>query len=493
MKHKARALMVWGASSNAGKSLVATALCRWAARQGIDVAPFKAQNMSNHARVVPDADGAEGGCGEIGSAQYFQALAARVAPCIDMNPVLLKPERDTASQVVLHGHVNAELSRLPWRERSALLARAARESYERLAARHELIVIEGAGSPAEINLAANDFVNLDVMHWSAARALLVVDIDRGGAFAHAYGTWSLLPAALRGRLDGFVFNKFRGDVDLLEPGPRMLATHTGLPLLGVLPMLADHALPEEDGVMTFDRGGDVEGDAMEIVVIATPRASNLDEFAALRRLPGVRLRWAREASQARTRGCLVLPGSKQVSGDLRWLRESGIAEAVRRHAARGRLVLGICGGMQMLGARLIDADGADGEAGVDVPGLGLLPLVTVYAGAKRVRRGSACFDNTQGPWAALQGVAVETYEIRVGHTEATDSRSVVAHAGDGVAVAWQGGCVLGTALHGVLESADVLKAMWSCRAPSLDAGLDALADVIAPVCERGPVRRALFG
>jgi adenosylcobyric acid synthase len=488
--YKARALMVWGASSNAGKSLVATALCRWAARQGIDVAPFKAQNMSNHARVVPDADG---GAGEIGSAQYFQALAARVAPCVDMNPVLLKPERDTASQVVLHGRVDAALSKMPWRERSARLAQAARQSYERLAARHQLIVIEGAGSPAEINLAAHDFVNLDVMHWSAARALLVVDIDRGGAFAHAYGTWSLLPAALRGRLDGFVFNKFRGDIRLLEPGPQMLATHTGLPLLGVLPMLADHALPEEDGVMTFERGSDEDDDAMEIVVITTPRASNLDEFAALRRLPGVRLRWAREASQVRSNGWLVLPGSKQVSGDLRWLRESGIADAVQRHVARGRPVLGICGGMQMLGMRLVDADGADGEAGVDVLGLGLLPLATTYAGAKRVRRGSARFDNAQGPWSALQGVAVEGYEIRVGRTETTDSASVIACVDDGVAVAWQSASVLGTALHGVLESADVLNALWSCRVPSLDAGLDALADVIAPVCEREPVRRALFG
>jgi adenosylcobyric acid synthase len=282
-------------------------------------------------------------------------------------------------------------------------------------------------------------------------------------------------------------------VNLLEPGPQMLATLTGLPLLGVLPMLADHALPEEDGVMSFERGHDDETDATEIVVIATPRASNLDEFAALRRLPGVRLRWAREAAQAQTRGWLVLPGSKQVSGDLRWLRERGIADAVLRHAARGRPVLGICGGMQMLGARLIDADGADGEAGVDMPGLDLLPLATHYAGAKRVRRSHVGFDNMQAPWAALRGVAVDGYEIRVGHTEASDSRAVIARADDGVAVGWQRGNVLGTALHGLLESGDVLHALLSCRAPSLDDGLDALADVIAPVCERGPVRRALLG
>jgi adenosylcobyric acid synthase len=487
--------MVWGASSNAGKSLVATALCRWAARQGVNVAPFKAQNMSNHARVVPTADGVEGGYGEIGSAQYFQALAARVAPGVDMNPVLLKPERDTASQVVVHGRVQPALSALPWRQRSAQLAQAARQSYERLAAQHELIVIEGAGSPAEINLAASDYVNLDVMQWSDARALLVVDIDRGGAWAHAYGTWALLPPALRKRLDGFVFNKFRGDAGLLAPGPEMLAARTGLPLLAVLPMLRQHALPEEDGVMAFESGGGDDGDAVEIVVVVCPRASNLDEFAALRGLPGVRLRWARQASQVRSRGCIVLPGSKQVSSDLRWLRDSGMADAVLRHAAHGGRVLGICGGMQMLGQRLVDAYGADGECGVDVPGLGLLPITTVYAGDKRIRHSRVTFEPAQGPWAALRGVSAQGYEIRVGRTGlTTDGDGTVAmHADDGVAIGWQRGGVLGTALHGVLESADVLRALWSCRAPSLDQGLDALADFIEPLCASGSVRRALLG
>jgi adenosylcobyric acid synthase len=475
---RARALMVWGASSNAGKSLVATALCRWAVRRGIDVAPFKAQNMSNHARVVPTADG---GFGEIGSAQYFQALAARVAPSVDMNPVLLKPERDTASQVIVHGRADAALSALPWRERSALLAHAARASYERLAARHELIVLEGAGSPAEINLAASDYVNLDVMHWSGARAVLVVDIDRGGAFAHAFGTWALLPDDLRARLAGFIFNKFRGDAGLLAPGPEMLAARTGVPLLGVLPMLHEHGLPEEDGVMTFDDAAtDDDRSATEIVIVVYPRASNLDEFAPLRRLRGVRLRWARTAAQAHSRGWIVLPGSKQVSSDLRWLRESGIADVVQRHAARGAPLLGICGGMQMLGERLSDDDGADGERGVDMAGLGLLPLRTDYHGDKRVRRSSATFSATStgtgGGWSALHGVAVEGYEIRVGKTDATDAAaSVVARADDGVAVAWAAGAVLGAAVHGVMESPAALHALFAAGADPMAQSLDALA------------------
>ena len=215
-----RFVMVWGTSSGAGKSWLATALCRSAARRGVRVAPFKAQNMSNNARVVASLDGLGA---EIGAAQYFQALAARVEPSVDMNPVLLKPERDTASQVVVHGHVDAALSRVGWRERSAALAGAARASLQRLAGTCDLVVIEGAGSPAEINLAPQDHVNLGTARQARELgtfdSLLVTDIDRGGAFAHLFGTWSLLPDDLRGSLEGFVLNRFRGDAALLEPGP----------------------------------------------------------------------------------------------------------------------------------------------------------------------------------------------------------------------------------------------------------------------------------
>jgi adenosylcobyric acid synthase len=476
--NRARALMVWGASSHAGKSLVATALCRWAANAGIDVVPFKAQNMSNHARVVPGLDGA---CGEIGSAQYFQALAARAAPHVDMNPVLLKPERDTLSQVVVHGRVDARLSRMLWRERSTELARAARESYERLAARHDLIVIEGAGSPAEINLADGDYVNLGVMRWSGARALMVMDIDRGGAFAHAYGTWALLPDDLRRQLAGFVFNKFRGDAALLAPAPALLEARTGVPTLGVLPMLRGHGLPEEDGVMDLAPGGDDEDpSAIEIVVVAYPRASNLDECAPLRALPGVRLRWARTAQEAASGGWVLLPGSKQVSGDLRWLRETGIAEVVRRHAARGRPVLGICGGMQMLGERLLDPRGLDGEPGVDTPGLGLLPISTGFESDKRLRVSRTAFGPLAPPWQALSGLSVEGYEIRIGRTSALDkTKSAAAAADDGEPVAWCRGPVLGLALHGIFEQGSLLRALFSVADVPLDDRLDRLADAAA--------------
>jgi adenosylcobyric acid synthase len=289
-----RTLIVWGTSSGAGKSWLATALCRVAARRGIAVAPFKAQNMSNNARVVargpvPES-GQAPGLGEIGSAQYFQALAAGVAPHTDMNPVLLKPERDTASQVVLHGVADAALSRLPWRERSALLAVQAQAGFERLAASHELIVVEGAGSPAEINLAPQDYVNLGVARWAQrvgpAAALLVTDIDRGGAFAHCYGTWALLPDDLRGLLRGFVLNRFRGDAALLAPGPQQLQQLTGVPLAGVLPMRRGHGLPEEDGLLGWLAAGlsathDDAATRLRVAVLAPPHISNLDEFLPL--------------------------------------------------------------------------------------------------------------------------------------------------------------------------------------------------------------------
>lgn len=469
-------LMVWGASSNAGKSLLATALCRWAARQGLDVAPFKAQNMSNNARVVPAPDG---GLGEIGSAQYFQALAARVPPTIDMNPVLLKPERDTASQVVLQGRVDTALSRQPWRERSVRLAQAARESFERLAARHDLLVIEGAGSPAEINLAPQDYVNLGTARWArelgTLRALLVADIDRGGALAHLHGTWALLPDDLRPALAGFVLNKFRGDAALLAPGPQQLQSLTGVPVLGVLPMQRDHGLPEEDGLHA-DAGGD--GSGPRIAIVAWPHLSNLDEFQPLATV--AQLRWVRQAAHLDDADWIVLPGSKQVSGDLAWLRARGLVEPIVRHVRRGRRLLGICGGLQVLGQVLDDPQGVDGEPHGPLPGLGLLPLATRYAAPKRLRAAPVRFGALSAPWAALSGLQLPAYEIRCGSTAPLEHGNAVAavHDAEGQPIGWQAGPVLGIAAHGLFEHAAVLRALFGGQARTLDDSFDALADLV---------------
>lgn len=475
----ARCVMVLGTTSGAGKSWLATALCRWFARQGLKVAPFKAQNMSNNARVVAG--------GEIGSAQYFQALAARAEPEVRMNPLLLKPERDTHSQVVLLGQVSRELSQLPWRGRSERVWPHIAQSLAALREENDLVVIEGAGSPAEINLMASDIVNLRVARAADARCLLVTDIDRGGAFAHLYGTWALLPEADRALIHGFVLNKFRGDATLLAPGPEQLMRLTGVPTVATLPMWWQHGLPEEDGVFD-DRSTTAGAVHTTIAVIVYPRISNLDEFQPLKNVPGVRLTWARSPAEIAGADWVVLPGSKHTSGDLDWLRAQGLDRAVAAHAARGRRVLGVCGGLQMLGEALIDPHEIDGNG----PGLGLLPLATRFAPDKTVRRTATRFGELAGAWSALSGIAVQGYEIHHGQT--------VQHAGmaagravlpDGLG--WQNaeGNVLGVYLHGLFEDAAMLRALFGAETPSLDAVFDRLADFIDPHFEPGVLQRLI--
>ena len=340
MTQKAPSIMVFGTTSGAGKSFLATALCRWYARQGLRVLPFKAQNMSNNARVVA---GLDGGMGEIGSAQYFQALAAGVEPDVRMNPVLLKPERDTASQFVLLGQVDAALTALPWRERSQAVWPTVERSLHELEQECDLLIIEGAGSPAEINLSANDFVNLRTAEAAQARCLLICDIDRGGAFAHLYGTHQLLDPAVRGLIKGFVLNKFRGDEKLLSPGPERLQQLTGVPTLAVLPMQREHGLPEEDSVFDDSRSGN---GGLSIGIVVYPHISNLDEFQPLKNLPGIRLVWARSPADLDGVDWVILPGSKQTSSDLTWLRLQGFEPLLQHHVTAGKPLLAICGGLQ---------------------------------------------------------------------------------------------------------------------------------------------------
>jgi adenosylcobyric acid synthase len=462
----ARCVMVLGTTSGAGKSWLATALCRWYARRGLKVAPFKAQNMSNNARVVAG--------GEIGSAQYFQALAARTEPDVRMNPLLLKPESDTHSQVVLLGQVDEGLARVPWHERGPLVWPIVAGALDQLRAENDVVVIEGAGSPAEINLSASDIVNLRVARHADARCLLVTDIDRGGAFAHLYGTWALLRQDERQRIAGFVLNKFRGDRALLAPGPDMLRQLTGVPTVATLPMWREHGLPEEDGL--FDEraaaGGAVR---MTIAVIAYPRVSNLDEFQPLKNVAGVRLVWARAPADLAGADWVVLPGSKRTSADLCWLRSRGLDAAIERHAASGGAVLGICGGLQMLGEALIDPLEIEGNG----PGLGLLPLVTAFEPAKIVRCTATRFADLAAPWASLADVHVSGYEIHQGRT--------VQHPGMAAArvalaqgLGWQSGDgrVLGVYLHGLFEDAVVLRSLFGAEVASLDCVLEGLADCI---------------
>jgi adenosylcobyric acid synthase len=478
-------VMVLGTSSGAGKSWLATALCRHYARQGLKVAPFKAQNMSNNARVVAGPGGVEG---EIGSAQYFQALAARAEPDVRMNPLLLKPEADTRSQVVLLGEVNRELSNMPWRGRSEKVWPHITAAFDALRAENDVVVIEGAGSPAEINLMDSDIVNLRVARHAQARCLLVTDIDRGGAFAHLYGTWALLPEADRVLIRGFVLNKFRGDATLLAPAPQRLQEMTGVPVVATLPMCWRHGLPEEDGV--FDDRSTAAGTVhTTIAVVAWPRISNLDEFQPLKNIAGVRLVWARTPADCAGADWIILPGSKSTAADLAWLRAQGLDQAVAAHAAQGRAVLGICGGLQVLGEALIDTHGIDGNA----PGLGLLPLVTAFAADKTVCRTTATFGALTGAWAALSGVTASGYEIHHGRTsELVAQHPAMAAQGDMArevmpALAWQNaaGNVLGCYLHGLFEDPAVLRALFGAIVPTLEAVFDGLADFLAQHVEPG--------
>jgi adenosylcobyric acid synthase len=455
---RVNALMVQGTSSWAGKSLIATALCRHFARRGVRVAPFKAQNMSNNARVVAG--------GEIGTAQYLQALAARVEPEVRMNPVLLKPEAETRSQVVLHGVADPELSAVPWRQRADLLWPAVAESLRSLLDEYELVVLEGAGSPAEINLAECDMTNLRAAETADAGVLMVCDIDRGGAFAHLYGTWALMEPAQRERIGGFVLNKFRGDPDLLPPAPIRLQELTGVPVAGVVPWL-HHDLPDEDGVArppAAPRAGRPRVD-----VVFYPTASNLDELKPLERAAD--LRFCCQADELRGAELVVLPGSKHVAADLRWLRERGFEPALREHAARGARLLGICGGMQMLGSELRDPAGVDGSA----EGLGLLPLVTTFAEAKLTDRVQARFSpSLDDSWTALAGLRLDGYEIRHGRTSAEGASEALEPD-----LGWADGPVLGIAPHGLFEQPELVAALLGTDpAGTLEQALEELTDAV---------------
>ncbi|AQZ98832.1 cobyric acid synthase CobQ [Comamonas kerstersii] len=457
--------MVLGTSSNAGKSWVSTALCAWYRAQGYKVAPFKAQNMSNNARVVATPDGQ---WGEIGTAQYLQALACGVEPDVRMNPLLLKPEADTRSQVVLMGQVNAQLSALPWRARSAQVWPHITAALDSLRAEYEVVVIEGAGSPAEINLHDSDIVNMRVARHCDAHCLLVADIDRGGAFAHLYGTWALLPPQEQALIRGFVLNKFRGDPGLLAPAPQMLQERTGVPTVATIPMQCGHGLPEEDGV--FDARSTGQGSIhTTVAIVAYPRMSNHDEFQPLRSVPGVRVVWARSPADLAGADWVILPGSKATAADLAWMRHQGLDAAVVAHAHAGRRVLGICGGLQMLGEALIDLHGVDGNAA----GLGLLPLVTLFAPEKTVRRVKVQLPPLRGVWSALNGLQLQVYEIHHGQTQLrADMEAGQAQRADEPVpgMVWQSaqGNVWGTYWHGMLENAAMLQALWGAQAPSLD-------------------------
>jgi len=419
-------LMLLGCTSDAGKSFLTAALCRRFANRGLRVAPFKAQNMSNNAAVTPDGL-------EMGRAQYLQAMAARAVPQARMNPVLLKPSADTASQVIIMGRVDDEIGRLPWMARKSQLWPVVCQALHSLLADYEQVVIEGAGSPAEINLRAGDIVNMAVALECQADCYLVADIDRGGAFAHLLGTWTCLAPDERVLIKGFVLNKFRGDPALLGNAMDCLRERTGVPTVAIVPMLR-HSLPEED---TLHYRAQPAAGQVNVALIVYPYASNLDEFDPLVNEPGVTVVPLRDRLPLAGFDAIILPGSKNTAESLRYLRQTGLAAELLAAAARGQAILGVCGGLQLLGKQLLDPD--EIESG-SVAGLGLLDVTTTLAAQKTTRQ-------CQARWLP-EGQLLAGYEIHHGQTSAGPLAEP--HLDEGLG--WQQGNICGVYVHGLLEN-----------------------------------------
>jgi len=459
-------LMVQGTTSDAGKSTLVTALCRWARRQGVSVAPFKPQNMALNSAVTVDG-------GEIGRAQAVQAQAAGLAPHTDMNPVLLKPNSDMGAQVIIHGRAIGNMQALTYHAYKPVAMTAVLESHARLLERHELVLVEGAGSPAEINLRAGDIANMGFAEAVDCPVILIADIDKGGVFAHLVGTLELLSPSEQARIRGFVINRFRGDIALLKPGLDWLEQRTGKPVLGVLPYLMDFHLEAEDAVDTRQQAKDAQ--ALRVVVPVLPRISNHTDFDPLRLHPQVQLTFVGPGQAIPPSDLIILPGSKSVRADLARLREQGWDAAITRHLRYGGKLLGICGGLQMLGRQIHDPHGLEGAAGSS-EGLGLLDFETVLEPEKQLRnvRGRLC----------LEQAPVSGYEIHAGISrgpglngavQLDDGRSEGGLSADGQ--------VLCTYLHGLFEQPSAAAALlrW--------AGLQAVQTVDYQVLRERDIER----
>ncbi|ONI88370.1 cobyric acid synthase CobQ [Saccharothrix sp. ALI-22-I] len=484
------ALLVAGTTSDAGKSVLAAGLCRWLTRRGVKTAPFKAQNMSNNSVVTPDG-------GEIGRAQALQAAACGLEPSVRFNPVLLKPGGDRSSQVVVLGRVVGEVSALSYRERKAELFTTVLSTLDSLRDDYEVVICEGAGSPAEINLRANDIANMGLARAADLPVLVVGDIDRGGVFAHLFGTLALLDPADQALVSGFVVNKFRGDPALLEPGLRQLRALTGRPVYGVLPWREELWLDAEDSLSyaadgVIGRPEPPRGDQwLRVAVVRLPRISNATDVEALACEPGVSVRFVTEPSRLADADLVVVPGSKATVEDLRWLRATGLADAIAAHDGP---VLGICGGFQMLGRAIEDA--VESRAGA-VAGLGLLDVDVRFQPEKTLHR----------PHGDAFGEPVTGYEIHHGQVTRNGEQGLVTLP-DGTPEGALRGRVAGTHWHGLLENDAFRRAFlrWAAGhagregftpAPDVDfagrrsAQLDLLGDLVADHLDTDAIRALL--
>ena len=477
-------LMIQGTTSDAGKSTVVAALCRWLARRGVSVAPFKPQNMSLNSAVTEDG-------GEIGRSTALQAQACGIAPHSDMNPVLLKPQSDMGSQVILRGRVHGNMQALDYHAFKAEARETVLAAWESLSRRHDLIIAEGAGSPAEINLRANDIANMGFAEAIDCPVWLVGDIERGGVFAQLAGTLALLSDSERARTSGLIINRFRGDVALLQPGLDWLRDHSGKPVFGVLPYLPGLLLDAEDSAGLGSTGSGTPQPSgqqrLNVVVPLLPRLSNHTDLDALRLHPQVQLTLVGPGQPVPPADLILLPGSKSTRADLAWLREHGWPQALQRHLRYGGRVLGICGGFQMLGDSIADPDGLEGAPGTSA-GLGLLRLHTRMVRGKQLRQ-------VQGMLAPHHemDIPVEGYEIHNGVSEGAALAQPMLQLQDAEGVRPDGACsdddqIRGTYVHGIFDHPDASAALlrWAgLSAPAVvdyrahrDAELERLADML---------------
>lgn len=474
MKFPYPTLMVQGTTSDAGKSTVVAALCRLLARQGVRVTPFKPQNMALNSAVTEDG-------GEIGRAQALQAQAAGIAPHTDMNPVLLKPSSDTGAQVVIHGRVRADMNARDYHQYKTTAMAAVLESYQRLRARYDTVIVEGAGSPAEINLRERDIANMGFAEKVDCPVVLVADIDRGGVFAHIVGTLACLSDSERARIIGFVINRFRGDIRLLEPGLDWLRQQTGKPVLAVLPYLHGLHLDSEDAIETRQQARG----KFRVIVPALPRMSNHTDFDPLRAHPDVDLRFVGAGQAIPPADLVILPGTKNTRSDLAWLVEHGWQPALQRHLRYGGKLIGICGGFQMLGKSVSDPHGVEGRAGVS-DGLALLDVDTELAQEKRLAHASGR--------CAFADAAVTGYEIHMGRSSGDALQRPAFYVGahpEGAMSADDR--ILGTYLHGIFETPSALAALLRWAGLESDAtidfgklreeGIERIADACQPLLE----------
>jgi adenosylcobyric acid synthase len=463
----ARVVMLQGTASSVGKSLLCAGLCRLLRQDGYRVAPFKAQNMALNSFATPDGR-------EIGRAQAVQAAAAGLAPHVDMNPILLKPEGNARSQVVLLGRPAGSLSARDYFQRKRDLWPVVTGALDRLRAQYDVVVIEGAGSPAEVNLRSREIVNMRVARHAGAPVFLVGDIDRGGVMAALVGTLELLLPEERALVRGLIVNRFRGDIGLFRDGVTMLQERTALPVLGVVPYIPDLRLPDEDSVAleSRPRGRAAAGTVVDVAVLRLPHVANFDDFAPLEAEPGVGVRYVEDAADLDWPDVVVVPGTKTTIDDLRWLRQKRLAERVVGLAASGAIVLGICGGYQMLGRRIRDPLHVESNE-TEVAGLGLLPVETSFEPQKTTRQVRGLVRSLPGPLAGAAASPVEAYEIHMGRTHGAipDADTAAFHLEDGRldgCVNAQG-TVIGTYLHGLLHNTPLRRALleWAAQRKGL--------------------------